>query len=88
MNLIASTAAGKSIHVRLIHVWERSDPPAPTEAPTFRNMAAALFVTDPAITRVALLVTSAPCLLFVAGFANGQWCDVTGAEVKIRKEVS
>jgi hypothetical protein len=76
--------SGESLEATLIHVWTRECAGNHTEAPTFQNMALALFEALPVASRVALLVTDRPLMLFIIEAAH-RWFDVTAAPVRITR---
>jgi hypothetical protein len=61
--VLLTAESGQTIPAELIHIFWRDDI-NPTDAPTFRNMALAIFHQAPA-SRVALLATARPVLLFL-----------------------
>lgn len=86
LHLTGTTAESAPIAVtaELIHIFAREEMEHATEAPTFRNMAIAIFNRLPA-SRV-VLARSRSTLFFVIE-VGGNWFDVTGQPVKIRREL-
>jgi hypothetical protein len=86
LKLTGTTAenAPLALTAELIHTFQREEMPHATEAPTFRNMALAIFNRLPA-SRV-LLVRSRSTLFFIIE-VGGHWFDVTGQQVKVRREL-
>ena len=78
--VLLTAQSGQNIPAELIHIFCRDDI-NPTEAPTFRNMALAIFHQAPA-SRVALVATARPVLLFLIEIGH-HWFDTTGAPVRL-----
>jgi hypothetical protein len=68
----------------VIHVYGRDDHMEPTAAPTFRNMALAIFNDDARIMRAALFSTAGPKMFFLAEIAH-MWFDIRGERAYITK---
>jgi hypothetical protein len=69
--VLLTAESGQTIPAELIHIFWRDDI-NPTDAPTFRNMALAIFHQ----------ATARPVLLFLIEIGH-HWFDTTGAPVRL-----
>jgi hypothetical protein len=80
-------AAGCVVRATVIHVFERAECQHETAAFTFRNMARVIFSELPVASRVVLVATQRPTLLFLVEAAH-RWFDVTAQPVKVSVAVN
>jgi len=81
--VVLTTSSGKQIEASVVYLYDRDDI-APTEAPTFRNMAVSVFNQVPQAGRVAVLSLAGPTVLFLFEAAH-RWFDLRGEPVSVKR---
>lgn len=76
------TPAAKTT-ANLVHVFERDKILPPTEAPTLRNSALAIFNRFPNSNRILLLRKGST--LFLVYEVDGKWHDLSGREMSVSR---